>query len=419
MNLHAVEIEDFRVLLDPNNNFWAICDGEVPEEILRTYRELKSGLDAKMERYRFEVDFNTVYVNVTEKCNANCPYCYIPHEVRKSGKEMDLDLLRALFNSFAELGIRNVVFHGAEPLLAKEKIFETVDDFARDFNFGIQTNAFLLDEEDSEFIKKRRINLGISFDSVRESVEDFLRGRGHFEKIREVLDWFKGYRGFHVITTITSYNFKELTEIVDYLAGKVELILMNPVRGTSLGGRKLRPDPKTSAEQFIKAVERAIWHTKNGRRIVVGDFANLLLGIVSPYSRVLQCDISPCGGGRRFFAVTPEGFFPCSEFVGFREFREPISVLDDFERFRQGFEKVRSRKVELIEECKECIYRNICGSPCPAEVYAEKGTLMQKSPFCDFYKIVIEHAFKVIRRGDLPNVLRLEKLRKVYEISET
>jgi len=67
MNLHAVEIDDFRVLLDPNNNFWAICDGEVPEEILRTYRELKSELDAKMERYRLEVDFNTVYVNITEK----------------------------------------------------------------------------------------------------------------------------------------------------------------------------------------------------------------------------------------------------------------------------------------------------------------------------------------------------------------
>lgn len=418
MTLYDLVIDDFRLLLDPDNNFWVIHDGEIPENVRRFYCELKRDLDSKMEKYRSEVNFNTVYINITERCNANCPYCYIPQEIRSKGKEMDSSLLSNLLNSFAELGIINVVFHGSEPLLAKDKIFEAVENFSSEFNFGIQTNAFLLSEEDANYVKRRRINLGISFDSIIESVEDFLRGKGHFKKVNEVLDWFDGYKGFHVITTITSYNFRDLSKIIDHLAGKVELILMNPVRGTSHGGRKLRPDPKASGEEFIRAVERAIWHTKNGNRIVIGDFANILLGIVSPYSRVLQCDISPCGGGRRFFAVTPQGVFPCSEFIGFGNFKEELTILNDMQKLTSSFETVRRRRVEIIEECKECYYRNICGSPCPAEVYAEKGDIMQKSPFCDFYKIVIEHAFKVIRRGDLGYVLKLENLRKVYELSE-
>ncbi|MDK2796053.1 MAG: uncharacterized protein PWQ58_1252 [Archaeoglobaceae archaeon] len=419
MVLQNIKIEDFNVLLDPENNFWTIYDHEIPDRIIETYRRLKNELDAKMEKYRSEVDFNTVYLNITERCNANCPYCYIPHEIRRRGKEIDVDLLSDILNSLAELGIKNVVFHGAEPLLSKDKIFEIVENFGNELGFGIQTNAFLLTEEDSDFLKEKRINVGISFDSTSENVEDFLRGKGHYRKVNEVLEWFSGYRGFHVITTITSYNVNELDKIIDYLAGKVELILMNPVRGTSLGGRNLRPDPNVCAEGFIKAVERAIWHTKNGKRITIGDFANVLLGIVSPYSRVLQCDISPCGGGRRFFAITPEGVFPCSEFIGLEDFRQPLSILKDPEKIKTSFANLKGRRVECIDDCRECAFRNICGSPCPAEVYAEKGSLIQKSPYCDFYKKVIEHAFKVIRRGDLGSVLRLERLRKVYEIFET
>ena len=55
--------------------------------------------------------------------------------------------------------------------------------------------------------------------------------------------------------------------------------------------------------------------------MVVGNFANLLLGLVAPGARRLMCDISPCGGGRCFFAVAATGqVVPCSEFIGFPEF---------------------------------------------------------------------------------------------------
>jgi uncharacterized protein len=310
------------------------------------------------------------------------------------------------------MGVRNVIFHGAEPLICKDLIFRAIEDFK--FYFGLQTNGFLMTEEDAEFLREKEINVGVSFDSPREEIENFLRGKGHYRKIQEILDWFEGYGRFNVITTINRYNFDHLPEMIDFLAGKVEVTLMNPVRGTSKGGRELRPNPERAAESFIKAVDRAIEHTKNGRRIVVGDFANIMLGIIAPYSRVLQCDISPCGAGRRFFAVTPDGLFPCSEFIGLEKFRVGFENLNNLEN---AFRDVRSRKVELIEDCKECLYRNVCGSPCPAEVYAERGSLMERSPFCEFYKSVIKHAFRVIRRGDVENVVKLRNLEKIYEIS--
>ncbi|MEM0202621.1 MAG: hypothetical protein QXO16_03330 [Archaeoglobaceae archaeon] len=49
-------------------------------------------------------------------------------------------------------------------------------------SFGIQTNCFLLTEEDAEFLKEKKVNVG-----------DFPRGRGHLDKVKEIINWFAGY----------------------------------------------------------------------------------------------------------------------------------------------------------------------------------------------------------------------------------
>jgi len=410
--MDLLSMDDFSVAIDPETNFWAIVDGdEIPEEIQDFFDRNRDMLLQKMRKYRFEVEFNTAYINPTERCNANCPYCYIPSEVRKRGKEMDYEKLKGVLERIESAGVKNVIFHGAEPLVVKDVIFRAIDEF--NYSFGIQTNGSLLEKDDVDFLMERNVNVGLSFDSPYRETEDFLRGKGHYSKIVSLLDDFDGYSRLNIITTINSHNYTHLPEMIDFLAGKVEVVLINPVRGTSKGGRDLRPDPVKASEYFIEAVERAIHHTKGGRRIVIGDFANIILGIVAPYSRVLQCDISPCGAGRRFVSICPDGIYPCGEFIGMDEFRVPLSEV---ENLHSHFNSVRERIVENIEECRDCSFRNICGNPCPAEIYSEHGTMLEKSYYCEFYKRMIEHALRVIRRGDTESVVRLKSLRKIYEI---
>ena len=111
---------------------------------------------------------------------------------------------------------------------------------------------------------------------------------------------------------------------------------------------------------------------------MVGNFANLLLGLVAPGARRLMCDISPCGGGRCFFAVGAGGeVAPCSEFLGLPEFHGgnlfDMSVKDLLAT--PAFKQVTTRVVEQLDPCKRCAVRHVCGAPCPAEVYAINGTL--------------------------------------------
>jgi uncharacterized protein len=195
---------------------------------------------------------------------------------------------------------------------------------------------------------------------------------------------------------------------------------MNPVRGTQVSSRSFRPDPLQLASEFIKAVDESIRLTKEGRRIVIGDFANILLGIIAPSARVLMCDISPCGGGRRFFSITADGkAYPCGEFIGMERFLGGNIFSDSIEDIvaSRNFLKVRERVVEDIQECRTCLFKNMCGAPCPAEIYSTEGSMYAKSYYCDFYKKVAEHAFKVIFRDEVEFVIRKTALSEMFNLN--
>ena len=72
------------------------------------------------------------------------------------------------------------------------------------------------------------------------------------------------------------------------------------------------------ARHFIAALERSgELYRKTGRKMVVANFANILLAILAPGARRLMCDISPCGGGRCFFALVLFLFLFCVPLASF------------------------------------------------------------------------------------------------------
>ncbi len=419
----TLRIGDAEFKIDPYTNFWGT--GE-PSRLEELYARVAPALQAEMQSFRFGTDVILVYVNPTDRCNAACPYCYLPSKVKSRGRDMSYEELRTVadkvFDFFTAKGIKgSIIFHGSEPLLNKENIFKIIEEYGGKLYFGIQTNGLLLTREDARFIKDRRVNLGISLDSPVREINDELRGHGQYDKVLQDLKWLRDYRGLNVVTTVTTKNVDHLPKMVRFLRRHgVSLCLMNPVRGTRPGGVDLRPHPLKLAEKFIQAVEEAVKLTKEGKRIVVADFANTLLGIVAPSARVMMCDISPCGGGRRFFSLTADGnAYPCGEFIGMEEFRggniyrETVAEILSSESIRS----VTRRSAENIPECSSCVYRNVCGAPCPAEIYSTEGDMYSKSYYCEFYKRVAEHAFKVIYSGEADYVIKRSALREVYSLN--
>jgi uncharacterized protein len=419
---------DYVALINADTAFWVLSpraealDYLLGGELPKSYREKEAKLAGDLETVRFKLLPSAVYFNPTERCNLDCGYCYLPREARRGGHDMDparlmeaLAKLKEFFVTTLPEGARpQLVFHGSEPLLAKDAVFRGIEKYGDYFRFGVQTNAVLLDQEAIDFLKDHGAGIGISLDGPTPEVADRTRhtwgGSGVFAQTVKVLEGLIGYPGLNVITTVTKENVRSLPELVEFFHAKgVTNVLLNPVRGTQPGGRNLMPDQTELAHYFFGALDRAFeLFEETGRKLVVGNFANLLLGLVAPGARRLMCDISPCGGGRCFFAVGAGGeVAPCSEFLGLPEFHGGNLFKDSVKELMAtpGFTQVTTRMVEQLEPCKRCAVRHFCGAPCPAEVYAINGKLDAPAPMCDFYAAQARYAFKVIADGRLDALL--------------
>jgi uncharacterized protein len=433
--LYFTDIDDKnKLLIDSDNVFWGIIkdfdsNSLIPGKLLSLYEKLKEKCGAEMNNFRFNLGLNSVYIDPTDRCNANCPYCYVPSDIRTKGRSMTEEelvfILEKISKHFKGSGRKPVIiFHASEPLLVKDIVFAAIKKFKDKFYFGIQTNAILLEKEDVKFIKEHKVSIGISLDAADLKTNNLLRYSakegGNFKKAVQAIEWFRGYNGLNVITTITKYNVTKLPDMIKFLhKKKVNCVLMNPVRLTQKNSRGIRPDDKAMAKYFIKAVEESLkLSAKSKHKIIIGNFTNIILAVIAPTARRLMCDISPCGGGRCFFTITAKGeMIPCGEFIGIKGSSGGNIFKDSIDSAMNSkpFKEIRQRIVEDIPECDVCILRNICGAPCPAELKS-LGNIRKKSVFCEFYKETIKYAFKLIAEGKEKQLIRNEVLKNIrYE----
>ncbi len=409
---------DYVAVVEADTAFWALVPREnladaLAGELPAGFRKASGKFATEMDYIRFGLKPSAVYFNPTERCNLNCTYCYIPEKMRKNGDHMPpdklmkaLEILKKYFRTTVPKGVLpQIIFHGAEPMLNREAVFAGIEEYSKDFRFGVQTNATLLDDSAVEFLTSHEVSIGVSLDAPTALVADRTRrtwdGQGVYRKVLDAMDRLKGYHGWSVIGTMSSENLGQLSNLVDFFHAKeVPTCLMNILRCTLERSRKVKPDDATAAKAFIKALDRTYeLYQQTGRKLPVGNFSNILLAIIAPAARRLMCDISPCGGGRCFFALAPGGdMFPCSEFIGLDEFCGGNLFTDDIASVfnTEPFKKVTGRKVEDISPCNRCAIRHFCGSPCPAEAHEMNGGMDKPGAFCEFYEEQVRYAFRLI-----------------------
>lgn len=406
-------------LVDADTAFWSLVKRDKLSGLLHdgkfiaSYLKKRESFRKEMHTLRFGLKPSAVYFNITERCNLNCRYCYIPENMRRNGVHMPeesvfkaLKLLKAYFKaSSGEKLLPKVIFHGAEPLLNKKVLFRAIDKFSKDFTFGIQTNTVLLDTKAVYFLRFHKVSIGISLDGPNANTVNRTRaswsGEGVFKQVKGAMGLLKGYDAWSVICTVTTENLRSLPRMVEYLhKNEVPNCLLNVVRCTLVPARKIKPDDALAAKYFVKAMETSYkLYQKTGRKLVVANFANILISILAPTARRLMCDISPCGGGRSFFALAPNGdMFPCSEFIGLKHFKGGNIFKEDIKDIIKSdpFQLVTGRKVEDIQPCRRCAIRHFCGSPCPAEAYEMNGGMNKTGSFCEFYEEQARFALRLI-----------------------
>lgn len=420
--------KDYVGVVDPDAAFWALVRKDqlgaalTDGVLLRAYRKRRDAFLREMDTLRFKLKPLAVYFNPTERCNLNCTYCYLPEGLRRKGQHMSseriveaLAILRAYFKKTLPSDVRpQIIFHGSEPLLVREAVFAAIRRYGDYFRFGVQTNGTLLDEAAINFLTEHQIGIGLSLDGHAAAVADRTRrtwsGAGTFKRVLSALKSLRGYHNYNVICTVTSANLRSLSELVNFLhAQQVPTCMLNAVRCTLPPARKIKPPDHELACYYLQALDRTFQlYQKSGRKLVVANFANILLSILAPSARRLMCDISPCGGGRCFFALSARGdLFPCSEFIGLPEFKGGNLFAGELSAALKSpaFLRVTSRKVEEITPCRACAIRHFCGAPCPAEAFALNDGMQERGAFCELYEEQVRYALRLIADGKAESFL--------------
>ncbi len=413
---------DYVALTDPATAFWALVKKDrlaetlVGGPLVEQYRAQAAGFARELHALRFELKPSAVYVNPTERCNLDCSYCYIPRAMRRDGAHMPTERLLAALGKLKDYFATvmppgrkpRIIFHGAEPLMNREALFAAIDAYRADYQFGVQTNATLLDAAALDFLTARGVSIGLSLDGPSAAITDATRlsfgGKSVHDKVLAAMARLHGYDAWSVIATCTAKNLDQLVPLVElFHAHEVPTCMLNAVRCTLAGARAMKPDDAALANSFSAALERS--HSlflESGRKLVVANFANILLAILAPTARRLMCDISPCGGGRAFFALAPDGgLFPCSEFIGLPAFEGGNLFAQPVETILASppFAKVTGRNVDKFEPCATCAIRHFCGAPCPAEAHEMNGGMEKIGAFCGFYEEQVRHALRLIADG--------------------
>lgn len=315
---------------------------------------------------------NSLRVILTEKCNFSCKYCFVKTRKKGNLKTISWDNLKRGVDLLLELSDSiEVQFFGGEPLIEFgliKKSVNYINQRAPEVYYGITTNATLMDEEKANFMKENNFLVSVSLDgweALHNENRTYLDGRGTFQNTIEGIKILqdKGNE-IGILITPAENNVNQLAEACEYIINNLgcKFITINtpqPYKGN------WPVDGRLFSQEIKKCFEVAKKH-----KATINSFGTrVLYSINDKKPMILSCSKF----GNNFTAtLTPEGgISPC---IVSWDCKEYISSLENFSYIGK-FSDWKIDSPYFFKKCTDCPAMNVCGGPCPLEVYEMKKFL--------------------------------------------
>lgn len=359
---------------------------------------------------------HTFLIKPTNHCNLRCRYCFIDNSMKNSSPRMTLDMARLIVDQIADY-VRDeqyenckILWHGGEPLLwgidNYKAIFDYISERHNDiqWEFSMQTNLTLLNEDYIELFKTHHMGLGISMDGYKE-LHDMNRvyvdGSGSYDSVvNKILLARQRGMSVGVIIVVNADNIMHLKDIYYFFKKNKIGIQFNPLMSI---GEASNNQLSISIDAYGKALIELfdLWINDTDAS-PIGNFieiaSSIKTGITSNCVFSANCQNS-------ITVIEPNGdILPCDRLCGNKEFVYGnifSSKLKDIMLLKkQAFEE-RSNNIYNIT-CKDCKYLKICNGGCPAD-NDSKSFGSTKSALCHVYKDLFEHISNKISRYSFSN----------------
>ena len=315
---------------------------------------------------------SNIYLNMTQKCNLHCIYCYASarKEHGKSNLEYD-DYVHFLDDAKKISAELNITFTGGEPLLSENTL--PVAKYAKSLGMGtkILTNATLITEKNVKDICKVFKHFQISMDGSTSALHNHYRGKDSFEKTVKAIELLKSNDvDVKIAMTLTKENSFDVNAMNEKWGGYLTFQPLFPM------GRAENDKNVLSGLEYYDVL------TSNEK---ISPFSDIN-GIIQAHRENRTIHKCAMGDGEISISCTGD-VYPC-QLLHFDEFylgniRE--SSLEEIYNSEKN-NKFKTHTVDCIEKCKSCDFRYLWGGACQARHFSETGSIDKAGDFCEYEK---------------------------------
>jgi len=333
-----------------------------------------------------------VHLTITGRCNLRCAHCGTVGSLHKNDALAASDV-RSIVDQLAEVRQSSIAITGGEPLLRKD-IVEIVQYSAERTKTILSTNGTLITQDIARRLGPLPITFQVSLDGATAEVHDAIRGVGEFSRALngiKLLQENGAGANVEICRTIMGQpedDFEALLELGECLGvGGIRFLCLARLGRADDSYDTLSPTAK-SYRKFYEAYFKAIVDP-NSRVAVGGGIPGLYIDV--PDS-TMWCHVG------EMLEVSPEGkIYPCSmlnrdEYELGNIWEMTLQQAAECDKF-VDLHKLLAGRVERIEVCRKCAFKNYCQAGCPGMALADNGTLMAQDSICELRKELFEDLF--------------------------
>lgn len=336
---------------------------------------------------------------LTTKCNLRCIYCYnCKTRLNTSGQSLSLDIAKAGVDYyFNTSSIRHIRFYGPGEPTQEFELMKNIITYAREkagasLKVELQTNGAFSDAVCEYIINNVNI-VWVSMDGtpdIQDRNRPFASGKGsssivesNIKKLtkRPVTD--KDVVGIRV--TITEENINRQIEMIDYFSSLGIKYIWNDPVFPEVEEIPFCDDEERASEfsfdydRYVKTYLEAYQYAK-AKGIFYGSFLTINFD---------GCSIYHCRACTPVPHFTTDGFISACDLVTFGAAPKHMECFvygkwdDNTKSFifdQEKINKLRSRNVNNMSNCRNCVAAEHCGGYCLGEVANETGSYMYNKP---------------------------------------
>jgi uncharacterized protein len=252
----------------------------------------------------------------------------------------------------------------------------------RDVSLHLTTNGLLLTDEICSWLIQDNWRVKVSLDGpqlIHDKNRKDIRGQGTYCNIEKYVKKLSKIPTFST-TSVLCHGTDPKDVFYGIAALGVKNIELVPVA-------VVNPSPLGLTDTDIQKYRAFV--SEYVQRLAAGEDVPYLIRFMNRLHRVMGYNNNriPCGAGRTFLAVGPEGeLYPCFRFVGIEQYiLGHITTGVDRKQINM-FSKKAGRSYENREKCNTCWAAPLCGGPC----FACAELLFQKNgePSPDYCNMV-------------------------------